>query len=54
MEHDICTPHFGFPNMLPRFLCGFTKVEGQHCGPGGRQKLERDHQDHPIQNARMQ
>ena len=47
MEHDICTPWFGFPILLPRFLRGFAKVEGERRGPGGRQQLERDHQDHP-------
>ena len=47
MEHDICTPCFGFSNLLSRFLRGFAKVEGQRRGPGSRQQLERDHQDHP-------
>ena len=51
MEHDICPPRFGFPNLLPRF---FAKVEGQRRGQGSRQQLEWDHQGHPIQNARMQ
>ena len=47
MVHDICTPCISFPNLLPRFLRGFAKVEGKRRGPGGRQQLKRDHQDHP-------